>query len=181
MKQSFSTSSFAVNVSKRLSMGVISCLLASQVATAQTESKPSIVSSVTESGITTTTYSNGKIVKSVAEGYHLDTAFYKNSNVVLSTKPKQYWKITDRIGVATPFCKEGEDITMFLKSGVYNYLTVNHFWGKVGLGILGGYQNFGVSDDYKGPQGLIARNAATRGIPTSSLKYDNVVAMKISC
>jgi len=174
MKQNFSKSSFAVNVSKRLSMGVISCLLASQVATAQTESKPSIVSSVTEGGITTTTYSNGKIIKSVADGYYLDTAFYKNSNVVLSTKPKQYWKITDRIGVATPFCKEGEDITMFLKSGVYNYLTVNHFWGKVGLGILGGYQNFGVSDDYKGPQGLIARNAATRGIPTSSLTYDKV-------
>jgi hypothetical protein len=174
MKQNFSKSSFAVNVSKRLSMGVISCLLASQVATAQTESKPSIVSSVTESGITTTTYSNGKIVKTVADGYHLDTAFYKNSNVVMSTKAKQYWKITDRIGVATPFCKEGEDITMFLKPGAYNYLTVNHFWGKIGLGILGGYQNFGVSDDYKGPQGLIARNAATKGIPTSALTYDKV-------
>jgi hypothetical protein len=175
MKQIISKTSFAGNVSRKLSMGLLSCLVASQLATAQsTSTKPTVVSSLTENGITTTTYSNGKIVKTVADGYYLDSAFYKNSNVIRSTKAKRYWKITDRVGIATPFCKQDEDATMFLKAGGYNSLTVNHFWGVFGLGILGGYQNFGVKDDYKGSTGLIARNAATRGINPSTLTYDEV-------
>ena len=69
---------------------------------------------------------------------------------------------------------------MFLTPGGYNSLSVNHFWGIIGLGLMGGYQNFGVSDDYKGINGGIAnvintynvsRPISERIVP-SSVKYD---------
>ena len=157
-------------------MGLMTCLAVGHIASAQdlktTGTKPTVVSSLTDNGITTTTYSNGQVVKTVADGYFLDSAFYKNSNVLRSTKPKQYWKITDRIGIAIPFCKDGEDKSLFLTPGGYNSLSVNHFWGKLGLGLMGGYQNFNVSDDYKGVDGQISKNAKILGISPSALKYD---------
>ena len=157
-------------------MGLLTCLAVGQLATAQdlktTGTKPTVVSSLTDNGITTTTYSNGQVVKTVADGYFLDSAFYKNSNVLRSTKPKSYWKATDRIGVAIPFCKQSEDNTMFLTPGGYNSLSVNKFWGIIGLGLMGGYQNFNVSDDYKGVNGQISKNAKILGISPSALKYD---------
>jgi hypothetical protein len=172
MKQIFS----GINLSKRLAMGLLTCLAVGHIASAQTlnttGTKPTVVSSLTDNGITTTTYSNGQVVKTVADGYYLDSAFYKNNNVLRSTKPKTYWKATDRIGVAIPFCKEGEDKTMFLTPGGYNSLSVNHFWGKLGFGLMGGYQNFNVSDDYKGVDGQISKNAKLLGISPSALKYD---------
>jgi hypothetical protein len=177
MKQIFSGNSLLQKTSKRLSMGLLTCLAVGHLATAQdlktTGTKPTVVSSLTDNGITTTTYSNGQVVKTVADGYYLDSAFYKNSNVLRSTKPKQYWKITDRVGIAIPFCKDGEDKSLFLRPGGYNSLSVNHFWGTIGLGLMGGYQNFNVSDDYKGAEGQIAKNATILGISPSALKYDN--------
>ncbi|MEA5458319.1 hypothetical protein VB796_04685 [Arcicella sp. LKC2W] len=181
MTQIFSGNSLLQKTTKRLTMGLLTCLSIGHLASAQDlKTKPTIVSSLTDNGITTTTYSNGQVVKTVADGYYLDSAFYKNSNVLRSTKPKSYWKITDRVGVAIPFCKEGEDKTMFLKPGAYNSLSVNRFWGIFGLGLMGGYQNFGVSDDYKGAEGQIAKNVTTMNltransdrITPSSLKYD---------
>jgi hypothetical protein len=172
MKQIFS----GINLSKRLAMGLLTCLTVGHIASAQTlntaGTKPTVVSSLTDNGITTTTYSNGQVVKTVADGYYLDSAFYKNTNVLRSTKPKTYWKATDRLGLAIPFCSQGEDKTMFLTPGAYNSLSVNHFWGKIGLGLMGGYQNFNVSDDYKGADGQIAKNAKLLGISPSALKYD---------
>ena len=172
MKQIFSGNS----LSKRLIMGLLTCLAVGHLASAQdlktTGTKPTVVSSLTDNGITTTTYSNGQVVKTVADGYYLDSAFYKNSNVLRSTKAKQYWKITDRVGIAIPFCKDGEDKSLFLTPGGYNSLSVNHFWGNIGLGLMGGYQNFNVSDDYKGVDGQISKNAKILGISPSALKYD---------
>ena len=169
MKQIFSGNSLL----KRLFMGLITCLAVGNMASAQDLTKPpTVVSSLTDNGITTTTYSNGQVVKTVADGYYLDSAFYKNSNVSRSTKAKQYWKITDRIGIAIPICRDGEDKTLFLTPGGYNSLSVNHFWGKIGLGLMGGYQNFNVSDDYKGVDGQISKNAKMLGISPSALKYD---------
>lgn len=157
-------------------MGLLTCLAVGHLASAQdlktTGTKPTVVSSLTDNGITTTTYSNGQVVKTVADGYYLDSAFYKNSNVLRSTKAKQYWKITDRVGIAIPFCKDGEDKSLFLTPGGYNSLSVNHFWGNIGLGLMGGYQNFNVSDDYKGVDGQISKNARILGISPSALKYD---------
>ena len=157
-------------------MGILTCLAAGQLATAQDLKtpgiKPTVVSSLTDNGITTTTYSNGQVVKTVADGYFLDSAFYKNSNILRSTKPKSYWKATDRIGIAIPFCKQSEDNTMFLTPGGYNSLSVNKFWGIIGLGLMGGYQNFNVSDNYKGVDGQISKNAKILGISPSALKYD---------
>ena len=172
MKQIFSGNS----LSKRLTMGLLTCLAVGHLASAQdlktTGTKPTVVSSLTDNGITTTTYSNGQVVKTVADGYYLDSAFYKNSNVLRSTKARQYWKITDRVGIAIPFCKDGEDKSLFLTPGGYNSLSVNHFWGNIGLGLMGGYQNFNVSDDYKGVDGQISKNARILGISPSALKYD---------
>ncbi|MBC7744734.1 MAG: hypothetical protein H7096_06490, partial [Flavobacterium sp.] len=168
MKQIFSGNS----LSKRLFMGLLTCLAVGHIASAQDLTKPTVVSSLTDNGITTTTYSNGQVVKTVADGYYLDSAFYKNSNVLRSTKAKQYWKITDRIGIAIPICRNGEDKTLFLTPGGYNSLSVNHFWGKIGLGLMGGYQNFNISDDYKGVDGQISKNAKMLGISPSALKYD---------
>ena len=172
MKQIFS----GISLSKRLTMGLLTCLIAGHIASAQvpntTGTKPTVVSSLTDNGITTTTYSNGQVVKTVADGYYLDSAFYKNSNVLRSTKPRRYWKATDRIGIAIPFCKDGEDKSLFLTPGGYNSLSVNHFWGKIGFGLMGGYQNFNVSEDYKGPDGQIFKNARALGISPSALKYD---------
>ena len=172
MKQIFSGNSLF----KRLTMGLLTCLAASHIASAQvpntTGTKPTVVSSLTDNGITTTTYSNGQVVKTVADGYYLDSAFYKNSNVLRSTKPRQYWKITDRIGIAIPFCKDGEDKSLFLTPGGYNSLSVNHFWGIIGVGLMGGYQNFNVSEDYKGVDGQISKNARILGINPSALRYD---------
>lgn len=172
MKQIFSGNS----LSKRLTMGLLTCLAAGHIASAQvpntTGTKPTVVSSLTDNGITTTTYSNGQVVKTVADGYYLDSAFYKNNNVLRSTKPKQYWKITDRVGIAIPFCKDGEDKSLFLTPGGYNSLSVNHFWGIIGFGLTGGYQNFNVSEDYKGVDGQISKNAKILGISPSALKYD---------
>ena len=177
MKQIFSGNSLLQKTTKRLTMGLLTCLAVGQIATAQdlktTGTKPTVVSSLTDNGITTTTYSNGQVVKTVADGYFLDSAFYKNSNVLRSTKPRRYWKATDRVGIAIPFCKQSEDNTMFLTPGGYNSLSVNHFWGNIGLGLMGGYQNFGVSDDYKGVNGQISKNAKILGISPSALKYDN--------
>ena len=157
-------------------MGLLTCLAVGHLASAQdlktTGTKPTVVSSLTDNGITTTTYSNGQVVKTVADGYYLDSAFYKNSNVLRSTKAKQYWKITDRVGIAIPFCKDGEDKSLFLTPGGYNSLSVNHFWGNIGLGLMGGYQNFNVSDDYKGVDGQISKNSKILGISPSALKYD---------
>lgn len=180
MKQIFSGNSLLQNMSKRLSMGLLTCLAVSHLASSQdlktTGTKPTIVSSLTDNGITTTTYSNGQVVKTVADGYYLDSAFYKNSNVLRSTKPKNYWKITDRIGIAIPFCTQEEDKTMFLKPGAYNSLSVNHFWGMFGLGLMGGYQNFGIRDEYNGSTSQIAKNATLLGYNPSpnagQLKYD---------
>ena len=176
MKQIFSGNSLLQKTTKRLTMGLLTCLAVGQIATAQdlktTGTKPTVVSSLTDNGITTTTYSNGQVVKTVADGYFLDSAFYKNSNVLRSTKPKSYWKATDRIGIAIPFCKQSEDNTMFLTPGGYNSLSVNKFWGIIGLGLMGGYQNFNVSDDYKGVNGQISKNAKILGISPSALKYD---------
>ncbi|PWK27377.1 hypothetical protein LV89_01690 [Arcicella aurantiaca] len=181
MTQIFSGNSLLQKTTKRLTMGLLTCLSIGHLASAQDlKTKPTIVSSLTDNGITTTTYSNGQVVKTVADGYYLDSAFYKNSNVLRSTKPKSYWKLTDRVGVAIPFCKEGEDKSLFLKPGAYNTLSINRFWGILGLGLMGGYQNFGVSDDYKGADGQIAKNIniinATRPlserIAPSSVKYD---------
>ena len=182
MKQTFSGNSLLQKTTKRLSMGLLTCLAVGHLASAQTDlktpgTKPTVVSSLTDNGITTTTYSNGQVVKTVADGYYLDSAFYKNSNVLRSTKPKRYWKATDRVGIAIPFCKD-VDKTMFLTPGGYNSLSVNHFWGKLGFGLMGGYQNFGVSDDYKGSEGQIAKNVdilnrfGNRNISPSALKYD---------
>lgn len=172
MKQIFSGNS----LSKRLTMGLMTCLAAGHIASAQvpntTGTKPTVVSSLTDNGITTTTYSNGQVVKTVADGYYLDSAFYKNGNVLRSTKPKRYWKATDRIGIAIPFCKDGEDNSLFLTPGGYNSLSVNHFWGKIGFGLMGGYQNFNVSEDYKGVDGQISKNARILGISPNALKYD---------
>jgi len=172
MKQIFSGNS----LSKRLIMGLLTCLAVGHIGLAQdlktTATQPTVVSALTNNGITTTTYSNGKVVKTVADGYYLDSAFYKNNNVLRSTKVKQYWKITDRIGIAIPFCKSGEDKSLFLKPGGYNSLSVNHFWGNIGLGLTGGYQNFNVSDNYKGVDGQIYKNAQILGISPSALKYD---------
>jgi hypothetical protein len=177
MKQTFSGNSLLQKTTKRLSMGLLTCLAVGHLASAQTDlkttgTKPTVVSSLTDNGITTTTYSNGQVVKTVADGYYLDSAFYKNSNVLRSTKPKSYWKATDRIGIAIPFCKQSEDNTMFLTPGGYNSLSVNKFWGIIGLGLMGGYQNFNVSDDYKGVNGQISKNAKILGISPSALKYD---------
>jgi hypothetical protein len=172
MKQIFSGNS----LSKRLTMGLLTCLAVGHIASAQvpntTGTKPTVVSSLTDNGITTTTYSNGQVVKTVADGYYLDSAFYKNANVLRSTKPRRYWKATDRIGLAIPFCKDGEDKSLFLKPGGYNSLSVNHFWGNLGFGLMGGYQNFGVKDDYQGVDGQISKNAKILGISPSALKYD---------
>ncbi|MCU0467744.1 MAG: hypothetical protein MUF58_04015 [Arcicella sp.] len=176
MTQIFSGNSLA----KRLTMGLLTCFAIGHVASAQDlKTKPTIVSSLTDNGITTTTYSNGQVVKTVADGYYLDSAFYKNSNVLRSTKPKRYWKATDRVGVAIPFCKE-EDKSLFLKPGAYNSLSVNHFWGKLGLGLMGGYQNFNVSNDYQGANGPIANTIniinlnrpISERINPNSVKYD---------
>jgi hypothetical protein len=173
MTQIFSGNSLLQKTTKRLTMGLLTCLTIGHIASAQDlNTKPTIVSSLTDNGITTTTYSNGQVVKTVADGYYLDSAFYKNSNVLRSTKPKSYWKITDRVGVAIPFCKDGEDKSLFLTPGAYNSLSVNRFWGILGLGLMGGYQNFGVSEDYKGADGQIAKNAKVLGISPSALKYD---------
>ena len=115
MTQIFSGNSLLQKTTKRLTMGLLTCLTIGHIASAQDlNTKPTIVSSLTDNGITTTTYSNGQVVKTVADGYYLDSAFYKNSNVLRSTKPKSYWKITDRVGVAIPFCKDGEDKSLFL-------------------------------------------------------------------
>ena len=107
MKQTFSGDSLLQKTTKRLTMGLLTCLAVSQLVTAQDlktpGTKPTVVSSLTDNGITTTTYSNGQVVKTVADGYFLDSAFYKNSNVLRSTKPKSYWKATDRLGIAIPF------------------------------------------------------------------------------
>jgi len=172
MKQIFSGNT----LSKRFTMGLLTCVAACHIASAQVQStigtKSTVVSSLTDNGITTTTYSNGQVLKTVADGYYLDSAFYKNNNVLRSTKPKQYWKITDRLGIAIPFCKDGEDKSLFLKPGGYNSLSVNHFWGIIGVGLTGGYQNFTVSDDYKGVDGQISKNAKTLGILPGALKYD---------
>jgi hypothetical protein len=181
MTQIFSGNSLLQKTTKRLTMGLLTCLTIGHIASAQDlKTKPTIVSSLTDNGITTTTYSNGQVVKTVADGYYLDSAFYKNSNVLRSTKPKSYWKLTDRVGIAIPFCKEGEDKSLFLKPGAYNTLSINRFWGVLGLGLMGGYQNFGVSDDYKGAEGQIAKNIniinqtrpASEKIAPSSVKYD---------
>jgi hypothetical protein len=173
MTQIFSGNSLLQKTTKRLTMGLLTCLAAGHLASAQDlKTKPTIVSSLTDNGITTTTYSNGQVVKTVADGYYLDSAFYKNSNVLRSTKPKSYWKITDRVGIAIPFCKDGEDKSLFLTPGGYNSLSVNRFWGIIGLGLMGGYQNFGVSEDYKGVDGQISKNAKILGISPSALKYD---------
>ena len=176
MKQTFSGNSLLQKTTKRLTMGILTCLTAGQLAIAQDlktpGTKPTVVSSLTDNGITTTTYSNGQVVKTVADGYFLDSAFYKNSNILRSTKPRSYWKATDRIGIAIPFCKQSEDNTMFLTPGGYNSLSVNKFWGIIGLGLMGGYQNFNVSDNYKGIDGQISKNAKILGISPSALKYD---------
>ena len=67
MKQIFS----GISLSKRLTMGLLTCLTAGHIASAQvpntTGTKPTIVSSLTDNGITTTTYSNGQVVKTVAD------------------------------------------------------------------------------------------------------------------
>jgi hypothetical protein len=106
-----------------------------------------VLSTITENGITTQTYSSGAIVKTVADGYYLDTAFYKNGNVLKETRAPRKWKITDRIGLAQPVCNGTDDRTMFLKTGFFNNLSADHYWGKIGVGLMGGYQNFGVRED----------------------------------
>ncbi len=173
MKQIFS----GISLSKRLTMGLLTCLAAGHIASAQvpntTGTKPTVVSSLTDNGITTTTFSNGQVIKTVADGYYLDSAFYKSGNVLRSTKPKSYWRVTDRIGIAIPFCKQAEDNTMFLRPGGYNSLTLNRFWGKLGFGLMGGYQNFNVSDDYKGPKGQIADMIAKTRTNPNAVRYDN--------
>lgn len=174
MKQLFSENNFLGGFQRKLGLGLLTVLAVSGLATAQNSS--AVVSSLTDNGITTTTYSNGQVVKTVADGYFLDSAFYKNSNVTRATAAKRYWKLTDRVGVAIPFCTTAEDNTMFLKPGAYNSLSVNHFWGMFGLGLMGGYQNFGVREDYKGANSIIAKNAAALGATPSTLKYDDVAS-----
>lgn len=171
MKQLFSENNFLGGFQRRLGLGLLTALTVSTIATAQTAS--TVVSSLTDNGITTTTYSSGQVVKTVADGYFLDSAFYKNNNVKRATSAKRYWKLTDRVGIAIPFCTTEEDNTMFLKPGAYNSLSINHFWGMFGLGLMGGYQNFGVKDAYNGAGSIIAKNAAALA-PGKPLKYDNV-------
>ncbi len=185
MKQIFSKRSLLQNKSAQIGLGLLTCIALSSQSFAQdsktSSTKPTIVSTITDNGITTTTYSNGQVVKTVADGYYLDSAFYKNSNVLKATTAKKYWKISDRVGVAIPVGNtvNGKDITMFLKPGVYNSLSVTRHWGIIGIGITGGYQNFQVGDDYKGPDGRISQNfqALVDGgkVPSNAtLLYDKV-------
>lgn len=188
MKQLFSKKSLLPNKSAQIGLGLLTCLALSHLSIGQgstSSTKPTIVSTVTDNGIVTTTYSNGQVVKTVADGYYLDSAFYKNANVLKATHAKRYWKVTDRVGISVPVGNDdnGKDVTMFLKPGVYNSLSVTHFWGGFGLGLTGGYQNFKVGDDYSGPDGLIYKNfnslLSTGRIPANSkLLYDKVSSME---
>ncbi len=189
MKQIFSTRSLLQNKSAQIGLGLLTCLALSNPSFAQDSSKkPTIVSTITDNGITTTTYSNGQIVKTVADGYYLDSAFYKNSNVLKATQGKRYWKLTDRVGVSIPVGNtvNGKDITMFLKPGGSNSLSVTRQWGIIGLGLTGGYQFFQVGDDYNGPDGRIYKNydalvlsgKIPAGITRNDLKYDKISSMQ---
>jgi hypothetical protein len=174
MKKNYPINSLLSSLSRKLSLGLVASLSVFQLAVGQqtigttttttsgSSSSSSSVSSVggavrgkalstiTENGITTQTFSNGTIVKTVADGYYLDTAFFKNGNVLKETRAPRKWKITDRIGLAQPVCNGTDDRTMFLKTGYFNALSADHYWGKIGLGLMGGYQNFGVrEDEYK--------------------------------
>lgn len=187
MKQIFSKRSLLQNKSTQIGLGLLTCIALSSPSFAQdsktSSTKPTIVSTITDNGITTTTYSNGQVVKTVADGYYLDSAFYKNSNVLKAKVAKKYWRITDRAGVAIPVNTDTpKDITMFLKPGVYNTLSVTHHWGVIGIGITGGYQNFQIGDDYKGSEGRIYQNFETlklsgkipNTLTQSDLLYDKV-------
>lgn len=177
------------NKSTQIGLGLLTCLALSSPSFAQdsktSSTKPTIVSTITDNGITTTTYSNGQVVKTVADGYYLDSAFYKNSNVLKTTAAKKYWKITDRVGVAIPVGNtvNGKDITMFLRPGVYNSLSVTRQWGIIGIGVTGGYQNFQVGDDYSGPDGRIFQNFKTLvdggKVPAgATILYDKVSSLE---
>jgi hypothetical protein len=185
MKQIFSRKSLLQLKSSQIGLGILACVALSHLSVGQgvktSSTKPTIVSTITDNGIVTTTYSNGQVVKTVADGYYLDSAFYKNTNVSKATQVKKYWKVTDKIGIAVPVGndKNGKDVTMFLKPGVYNALSVSHYWGVIGLGLTGGYQNFKVGDNYTGSDGLIYKNfaslKATGKVPANStLLYDKV-------
>eukprot|EP01137_Pigoraptor_chileana_P025259 Opistho-2@94470 len=189
MKQIFSKRSLLQNKSTQIGLGLLTCLALSSPSFAQdsktSSTKPTIVSTITDNGITTTTYSNGQVVKTVADGYYLDSAFYKNSNVLKTTAAKKYWKITDRVGVAIPVGNtvNGKDITMFLRPGVYNSLSVTRQWGIIGIGVTGGYQNFQVGDDYSGPDGRIFQNFKTLvdggKVPAgATILYDKVSSLE---
>ncbi|MFD1816043.1 hypothetical protein SAMN04515674_112175 [Pseudarcicella hirudinis] len=170
MKKTYPMNSLFNGMKKRLGLGLVTCLSICHLSSAQTTGV-TVVSTTTENGITTKTLSNGTIVKTVADGYYLDTAFYKNSNVLKETKVKKYWKFTDRIGVATSFTKDGEDQSLYLKSGGYNSLSANHFWGIFGLGLTGGYQYFNVKDEYQNYPKLLA---TLNGLDPNALKFSKV-------
>lgn len=181
MKQILSKRSLLPSKSAQIGLGLLACLAMSNPSFAQdsktSSTKPTIVSTITDNGITTTTYSNGQVVKTVADGYYLDSAFYKNSNVLKAVQGKRYWKLTDRVGVAIPVGTDvnGKDVTMFLKPGAYNTLSVTRHWGILGIGLTGGYQTFQVGDGYKGADGRIAQNFATL---TQSGKIPNNITEK---
>ncbi len=138
---------------RRLTLGIVACMSVVNLSFGQSKatiaSGKKVVSTLTEGGITTKTLQNGTIIKTIADGYHLDTAFYKNSNLRKDFQKPSHWKLTDRLGIAFPYCKEGKDESLFAKPGFFNTLSVDKYWGMFGLGILGGYQQFSIDNAYK--------------------------------
>jgi hypothetical protein len=75
-----------------------------------------------------------------------DTA-YQHFLVMKQRPPYQNgWKFASTVGPTWPYCGSwnATDGTQFLKTGLGINIHADHFWGKVGLGALLGYQSFGV-------------------------------------
>lgn len=166
MKQLIQNSSFA-KISRGLTMGLASCAFLGQLAYAQ---KPTVVSATTDKGITTTTYSDGKVVKSLAEGYQFDTLFYKPSGVVQATSPR-FIRVTAKAGLADDIQTFSNNINFGLGFGQYANLTANYFFfgnGMFGLGATVAAQNFFLRSD--NPMAVAAARAAVaKGVSGTSL------------
>ncbi len=166
MKQLIQNSSFA-KISRGLTMGLASCAFLGQLAYAQ---KPTVVSATTDKGITTTTYSDGKVVKSLAEGYQFDTLFYKPSGVVQATSPK-FIRVTAKAGWAEDIQTLANKVDFGLGFGQYANLTANYYFlgnGRYGLGATIAAQNFFLSSD--NPLATAAQQAAAvKGVANYSM------------
>ncbi len=174
MKQLIQNSSFA-KISRGLTMGLASCAFLSQLAYAQ---KPTVVSATTDKGITTTTYSDGKVVKSLAEGYQFDTLFYKPGGVVQATSPR-YWRFTAKAGWANDLQFLASKVDFQLGFGQYANLTANYYFlggGVWGIGATVGAQNFfnNSNSDPNLSSALAAKNVALSGVEllTSTAQRD---------